>query len=63
MFKCFCLNVCCSYLTYMFMYKLKTLYFQGLFFSAITTMDDVDFNTELKQRYNWYGNMYINVYY
>ena len=37
--------------------------FQGLFFSAITTMDDEDFNTELKQRYNWYGNMYMNVYY
>ena len=61
---CFCLNVL-LFVSYIHVYVQIKVFcmFQGLFFSAITTMDDEDFNTELKQRYNWYGNMYMNVYY
>ena len=59
----FCLNVL-LFVSYIHVYVQIKVFcmFQGLIFSAITTMDD-DFNTELKQRYNWYGNMYMNVYY
>ena len=74
--KCVCSNVLFFYIhvylnvllfvSYIHVYvQIKVLcMFQGYIFSAITTMDDeVDFNTELKQRYNWYGNKYMNVYY
>ena len=60
---CICLNVM-LFLFYIHVYLLikDFVYVSGIIFSAITTMDD-DFNTELIQRYNWYGNMFMNVYY
>ena len=60
---CICLNVM-LFVSNIHVYSLikDFVYVSGIIFSAITTMDD-DFNTELIQRYNWYGNKYIHVYY